>query len=251
MPSLSCYRIRDELCEVIDTNFEVFWTCPARALAFMVRSMAGTSGPWPSWRTVSVTECPGHRSWKAGSPISIWAFRCRHRRYYWCSWVAVGGAPQLAGPSLHLPSVTGARFLLRPESVARGYGLRTALNLIYPRTSNDTVRLRGVDTKRRGPTTVRSRLQVSHQADFESFDVNRFRDVVSKATGAPADTHTWGPRVSGGDALSLQPAIGFEDIGNFCRQVEAAYRQDDYRERFDWIDYIRPVTDRCFVSSWS
>jgi len=78
------------------------------------------------------------------------------------------------------------RFLMRPDSFTRGYGLRTALNLIYPRSSVAGARLRAVDSKRRGQTVVRSRMQSSAQAEFEMFDVNRLQDVLGKAVGVPA-----------------------------------------------------------------
>ena len=244
MPPLSCHRIRDEICEVIDTNFEDLLLDPQvdgielhgpidgrdfRAVAFVANSAPNRT----SWSPFLESGFAGLSLGLSMSPSAVLLVQFgRGRRR----------SPS-GGVIFAFTFGYGGRFLLRPDSTVRGYGLRTALNLIYPRSSDDRARLRGVDTKRRGPTTVRSRLQVSHQADFESFDVNRFRDVVSKATGVPADTDTWGRRVSGGDALALQPAIAFEDLGSLCRRVEAAYQQDDYRDRFDWIDYIQPVTD--------
>lgn len=137
----------------------------------------------------------------------------------------------------------GGRYLLRRDVYERGYGLRTALNILYPRSASGSGRIRAVDSKRRAATILRSRIQVSHPSDFEVFDVNRMRDTVSRADGIPADGATWGRRVGGGDSLSLGLDLDFRDLGKLCRQIESTHARDDYRVSFDWIDYIQPVSD--------
>lgn len=139
------------------------------------------------------------------------------------------------------------RHLLRSDAYERGYGLRTALNLLYPRGAQEAAMLRAVDSKRRGETTVRARFQVSGPADFEIFDVNRLRDVVNRATGKPADVGTWGQRLGGGDSLALNIEASFDQLGELCRRVETAHGLEDYKERFDWIDFIQPVTDPLLI----
>jgi uncharacterized protein (TIGR04141 family) len=135
------------------------------------------------------------------------------------------------------------RFLLRSDVYERGYGLRAALNLLYPRGSSSSGRLRAVDSKRRSSTILRSRIQVSEPSDFDIFDVNRLRDTVQRADGIPADQAAWGRRIGGSDALSMSLDIEFAQIGRLCRQIERVHAQDDYTDSFDWIDYIRPVSD--------
>jgi uncharacterized protein (TIGR04141 family) len=62
-------------------------------------------------------------------------------------------------------------------------------------------------------------------------------------TGSRRDQGTWGRRIGGGDALSLSADIGFADIGALCQRIERAHARVDYRDSFDWIDYIRPIND--------
>jgi uncharacterized protein (TIGR04141 family) len=84
---------------------------------------------------------------------------------------------------------------------------------------------------------------VSHLADFETFGVNRLRDVLNKASGTPADAGAWGARVGGGDAIDLNLDIPFDRLGDLCRKLEGAHAQDDYKDSFDWIDSIQPLSD--------
>jgi len=155
----------------------------------------------------------------------------------------------------------GGRFLLRQGVWERGYGLRTALNLIYPRKAvfDEDARLVSVDTKRRGPNTVRARGQTSRATAFETFGVDRLRDVLNAATGPPVDSERWGRRISGADTLSMSGAdIEFDEIGDLCHRVDGAHRRSDYRDRFGWLDHIQPVGDtelrdaecsRCFAQA--
>ncbi len=140
---------------------------------------------------------------------------------------------------------TSGRFLLRSGSWERSYGLRTALNIIYPAT-NATVnesRLLALDAKRRSGETVRSRRQASRATTFESFDLDRYRDVIGGATGRPSDSDTWGTRVDGGDAVHFSAEVSFEEIGARCRAIMVEHDKTNYRDRFSWLDNIRPVTD--------
>lgn len=143
------------------------------------------------------------------------------------------------------PFGPAGRSLLRSDAIQRGYGLRTALNLIYRRSNSggDVARLRSLDSKQRGTTTMRRRTQASDLSSFEVFGVNQLRDVVNAATGTPVDDAAWGRRVTGADALSLSLPITFNEMGSLCKSIEAAHTLDDYQDNFAWIDNIRPVAD--------
>jgi uncharacterized protein (TIGR04141 family) len=138
------------------------------------------------------------------------------------------------------------RHLLRSGCWQRGYGLRTALNLIYPREAReaDPGRLIGVEAKTRARQTMRSRRQASRATTLEEFDVDRFRDVVGAASGRPADVGTWGTRVTGADAIYLNPTIVFDQLPGLCRRLIESHTQDDYKDQFDWLDDLQPVADR-------
>jgi uncharacterized protein (TIGR04141 family) len=142
---------------------------------------------------------------------------------------------------------SAGRFLLKPDCYRRGFGLRAALNLIYPTDADTASRLRAIDIKRRAATTTRARVQASEQTDFEAFDVNRSRDILSKTAGTPYDNEGWGGRVTGGDSLSFTIDRPFDELGELCRRIETTHLQTDYQDQFDWIDQIQPINDPTLV----
>lgn len=241
VPALTCYRIRShiegrpvaefgDVVDLTDHNVTVFG--PVGGDGFAAQAYVMDSVPRPvAWAGFLEAGFDGLRLGSSMSPSALVVVRAR-----------LPGRARRDVMFAYAFGVAG-RYLLRGDAYERGYGLRTALNLLYPRSAAETARLRSVDSKRRGATILRSRSQVSDLAEFEAFDVNRLRDVVSKATGVPADVDTWGGRVGGGDSLALNVDVSFEELGDLCRRVDGAHALDDYRDRFDWIDYIQPVTD--------
>jgi uncharacterized protein (TIGR04141 family) len=147
--------------------------------------------------------------------------------------------------NLHFAFTFGTlgRFLLKQDAWERGYGLRTALNLIYPRDdSGSSGKLVAVDAKRRSGNVMRSRRQASKATSFEAFDVDKVRDLVGGATGTPCD-RKWGRRITGGDALHFDLDTQFGELGKLCRSLQEAHDRDDYTDKFGWIDRIHPIHD--------
>ena len=66
---------------------------------------------------------------------------------------------------------------------------------------------------------------------------------MSAATGTPADESKWGRRVVGGDPLHLNLELTFDGLGRLCKDVARAHKRTDFREHFEWIEDIQPVTD--------
>jgi uncharacterized protein (TIGR04141 family) len=241
MPAITCYRIRPEIAghpvadfsDVVDFSDQpVTSVGPVDSDRFTAQAFVVDSVPHPvSWAGFVQSGFDGLQVGRSMSPSALVVVRAR----------PLGRGRRQPLMFVFAFGVAG-RFLLRSDAYERGYGLRTALNLIYPRTAVEAARLRAVDSKRRGAQTMRSRIQASDLTDFEAFDVNRLRDVVNKAIGVPADDG-WGHRIGGGDSLTLNLDLTFDQLGDLCRDVERAHAADDYKERFDWIDFIQPVTD--------
>jgi uncharacterized protein (TIGR04141 family) len=137
------------------------------------------------------------------------------------------------------------RFLLRPNSYDRNYGLRAALNVIYDQITGalDPNRLRSVDAKTVAANTIRTRRQADRKTTFETFGVDIQRDLLNAITGTPIKSETWGTSISGSDSLTAYPSIEFKDLGDYCSSIASVYRKETYKQNFYWIENLRPTTD--------
>lgn len=143
------------------------------------------------------------------------------------------------------------RYLLKPGSYDRNYGLKAALNIIYDKSgvNPNYNRLRSVDSKTVAANVLQTRRQVDRKADFETFGVDIHRDLLRAITGIPIDSDYWGTRISGRDSFTAFPEIEYESLGKYCKAINRAYRRDDYRTSFDWIDNLKIISDPELVSS--
>lgn len=149
---------------------------------------------------------------------------------------------------LHFAATFGfGRFLLRPGAFLRNYGLRVAINAIYSQQKQrgDGERIRSVDSKILAANVVRTRRQADHKADFETFEIDIQRDLLSGLTGTPQDADAWGKRIDGSDAVHLHRPIPLEQLGEICLQVEE--ESGDVPVEFSWIDKIVPVDDPTII----
>lgn len=141
------------------------------------------------------------------------------------------------------------RFLLRPGSYDRNYGMRVALNAVYPkwdhREDMDPNRLRSVDSKTVAANTLRTRRQADRRATFESFDVDIQRDLLAGLTGIPFKESLWGRRITGADALYLGVPTEFGEIGDLCDQIERFSKK--IPPEFSWVDKIYAVRDSAVI----
>lgn len=153
---------------------------------------------------------------------------------------------------IHFAATFGSgRFLLRSDSFERNYGLRVALNAIYPRRvkgqKQDPLRLRSVDSKTVAETTQRTRRQVDRKSDFETFNIDIERDLLSGLTGTPYDLKIWGKRIDGADALHLHRPVPFKLLGDICLQLES--NSKTVPDEFAWVDNIFPAREPALIQT--
>jgi uncharacterized protein (TIGR04141 family) len=236
MGSFTCYRLRDSLIGVTPTDLDDFIEDDEQPQIYGPQNM----GDFTAKLYIS-QNAPHHPSWEG-------FIRSGFEAIDDMPLVTSSGAAIILAvqpENLHFAFTFGTlgRFLLKQDAWQRGYGLRTALNLIYPRDdSGNSGKLVAVDAKRRSGTPMRSRRQSSKATSFEAFDVDKIRDLMGGATGAPCD-QKWGRRITGGDALHFDSDTLFGDLGKLCRGLQEAHDRDDYTDKFGWIDRIRPIHD--------
>lgn len=139
------------------------------------------------------------------------------------------------------------RYLLRSDAYERGFGLKTALNVIFEGDTGDEeidpARLRSVDAKRVGQNVLRSRHQVAEADSLEALDVDARRELLRGVTGIPVDQEAWGTRITGTDAVVVMLHGGFEGIGLLCQRILDAYGETHYQARFGFVDDLKAITD--------
>lgn len=127
----------------------------------------------------------------------------------------------------------GGRHLLLPDVIEEDFGLKVVLNTVDPE------RLRSVDAKNIDETTMHTRLDVSRESPFSTFGLDVTQDLVRAVTGTPRD-ETLAHRLTGADALGVSTRAQVPELPDLGARLLDAYAATDYRDNFEFIDYLRP-----------
>jgi uncharacterized protein (TIGR04141 family) len=125
------------------------------------------------------------------------------------------------------------RHLLESDAFEQDFGLRVVLNTVAPD------QLKSVDAKTIDETTVHTRRDVSRDSPFTAFELDPSRDLLRAVTGTPRDS-TLAHRLTGSDALGIHTREQVPDLVPLAERLLTAYKDDAYKENFDFIDYLRP-----------
>jgi len=137
-----------------------------------VRTVGPIQGP-DFTATLYLAETPSHRPSWAGFLAAGFTTVDPWPQVASASALVIVQLSDAGAPSYAMPFGSGGRFLLQDESYQRGFGLKAALNLIYPTGSEAAGRLRTMDMKRRQRNIVRSRLQSSAPTEVEEFNIDQ------------------------------------------------------------------------------
>lgn len=128
------------------------------------------------------------------------------------------------------------RHLLAYRSYERNFGLRVALNLVDPD------RVRSANSR----TFVDSALQVSRQiaepSDITGLEVDVQRDLLTRLEGS-VTRQDLGKRVAGADAARLTRPLDAKQIRSICSGLYKVSKEKTYKKRYEWIDWVREVTN--------
>jgi len=129
------------------------------------------------------------------------------------------------------------RYLLNSNRIDQSFGLKVVLNTIDPHS------LRSVDARRQDDIVVTSRIQSSIGAEFAVFNLDTYRDIITRAVGLTQESlkPDLGTRVQGSSGLSFNVPISPHDLAIKAQQVLDIYDLDNYRDQFPFVDHIRPV----------
>lgn len=135
---------------------------------------------------------------------------------------------------------------LNKRLITPDLGLRVAFNLIAEGSVQalwDVPRVRSTQTKSLAGNGLLSATQASRELGIMSFPVDRRNDVIRGITAIPIDADKWGRLVTGATAIQVQRPATLSAMRTLCNDIEAKYHSLDYRQRYAWIDDLRPVVD--------
>ena len=129
------------------------------------------------------------------------------------------------------------RYLLDSRHIDQSFGLKVVLNTIDPNS------LRGFDARRQDDIVVTSRIQSSIGADLAVFNLDTYRDIITRAVGMTQESlkPDLGTRVQGSSGLSFNVPIAPHNLAIKAQQVLDVYCLDNYKDQFPFVDHIRPV----------
>lgn len=133
------------------------------------------------------------------------------------------------------------RHLLETEAVTHDFGLKVVLNTVaYDQ-------LKSVDARSVDELTVHTRRDVSRDSSFEAFGLDVTRDLIRTVTGTPRD-ETLARKLTGSTALALNTRAQIPELPELAERLLDRYAATDYREHFDFIDHLRPVSDAALIA---
>lgn len=134
------------------------------------------------------------------------------------------------------------RHLLNPDLVVADFGLKVALNSIDPD------KMRSIDAKTIDERTMNTRRQSSKTSSLETFGLNISRDLVKAVNGVPRNKD-FAKNITGAEALAFSAEFEIENLGDKCVELLEMYGRETYKERFGWIDNLKPVKNKTIIAS--
>ncbi len=136
------------------------------------------------------------------------------------------------------------RFLINPARIQRNFGLKATLNAVYadgvPDDEGD--RIRSVTAKTVSHNTLHTKRQTDSNALFEFFGVDADVDFLKNVTGKPFDT-SLGSMMTGADSVTVRIEKSIDELDEICLILHDLSIDDNYKERFEWIDKILSISD--------
>lgn len=131
------------------------------------------------------------------------------------------------------------KYLIKDECIEREFGLKTALNLI------NADKLISIDKANIGDLNLLTKTQASQKGSPYHFEIDILRDLVKGITGEPKNSSEkmFGKIITGNEALHIAPKVKLRSVPNILNELKKSYDAEDYKERFDWIDNIKPEKD--------
>ena len=122
------------------------------------------------------------------------------------------------------------RALVEPD-----FGLKVTLNIVDPQA------LDTLDTRTLDRVTRQTRTHLNAGRPVEDFGIEPDLDWLRSVKGEAEGEGITG-KVQGSDSVRVNWDGGIESLGACCEQLLELYQSDRYRDRFAFVDHLRPLS---------
>lgn len=129
------------------------------------------------------------------------------------------------------------RSLLKRETWEERFGLKVVMNSI------DRDKIRVIDRKNLDTMLTQTRTQTSRICAIEEFNLDVQQILLKALMGNPKD-EAFASHIAGSDSLHITCPITLESIENKFNEILRAYKSENYKEVFPWIDNICEVANK-------
>jgi len=132
------------------------------------------------------------------------------------------------------------RSLLKRESWEERFGLKVVMNSI------DRDKIRVIDRKNLDTMLTQTRTQTSRICAIEEFNLDVQQILLKALMGTPKD-EAFASHIAGSDPLHITCPITLENIEDKFDEILGAYKSENYKEVFPWIDNICEVANKAKI----
>lgn len=133
------------------------------------------------------------------------------------------------------------RHLLREESYEKDFGLKVTLNSVQPD------RLRSIDKAQIQEYVRQTRTQSSRASSIANFGVDPAQDLLRAVAGETL-AFSFAKMISGESSIHFTSKMEFAALGGASAALVRAYRNNNYKNEFPWVDNMQPIRDRTKVA---
>lgn len=132
------------------------------------------------------------------------------------------------------------RFNINQEIIESRFGLKTCLNL------QTTDKFKNIRIQSLEANSVQKQESRSSWTELDDFSINTENEMVKSVTGQ-IDSEYFGKNISGFDSLSIKIDFENTNIHEVCETLLDAYESENYKQKYDYIDKIFPVSDKSLI----
>lgn len=130
------------------------------------------------------------------------------------------------------------RHIIKGDMFDDRFGLKTALNMIDSKT------LKQIGKNELTGSNRVTQQQISTGTTIAGYEFDPFGDYIKSIVGNALPEFGIKGALKGSASLAINKEVDIDNINDALCDITRIYRSDKYKEEFEWIDYLYPVTSK-------